>query len=34
MKEKAIRHLAVTEDETIIGILSVSDVLRYSMGIL
>jgi CBS domain-containing protein len=28
MKEKGVRHLAVTEDETIIGVLSVSDVLR------
>jgi CBS domain-containing protein len=29
MKAKGIRHLAITEDGTIIGILSVSDVLRY-----
>jgi CBS domain-containing protein len=29
MKTKGIRHLAVTEDGTIIGILSVSDVLQY-----
>src|SRR5919198_1052425 len=29
MKGKGIRHLAVTEDGTIIGILSISDVLRY-----
>jgi len=28
MKSKGVRHLAVTEDATIIGILSVSDVLR------
>ncbi len=28
MKAKAIRHLAVTEDGTIIGVLSVSDLLR------
>lgn len=28
MKSKGVRHLAVTEDQTIIGILSVSDVLR------
>lgn len=28
MKRKAIRHIAVTEDGTIIGILSVSDILR------
>ncbi len=33
MKDKAIRHLAVTEDGTIIGILSISDVLRYYSGI-
>jgi CBS domain-containing protein len=29
MKAKGIRHLAVTEDGTIVGILSISDVLRY-----
>jgi CBS domain-containing protein len=29
MKAKGIRHLAVTEDGTIIGILSISDILRY-----
>jgi CBS domain-containing protein len=29
MKSKGIRHLAVTEDGTIVGILSISDVLRY-----
>lgn len=28
MKQKAIRHLAVTEDGTIVGVLSVSDLLR------
>lgn len=28
MKRKAIRHVAVTEDGTIIGVLSVSDILR------
>lgn len=33
MKEKRIRHLAVTEDNTIIGILSVSDLVRYYSGI-
>lgn len=32
MREKGIRHLAVTEDRTIIGILSVSDLLRYYSG--
>lgn len=29
MAERAIRHLAVTEDGTIVGILSVRDLLRY-----
>jgi CBS domain-containing protein len=29
MRQSGVRHLAVTEDETIIGILSVSDLLRY-----
>ena len=33
MKNKGIRHLAVTQDNTIIGILSVSDLLRYYSGI-
>jgi CBS domain-containing protein len=33
MKSKGIRHLAVTQDNTIIGILSVSDLLRYYSGI-
>ncbi len=28
MKKRAIRHIAVTEDGTIIGVLSVSDILR------
>ncbi|MEK7294374.1 MAG: CBS domain-containing protein [Nitrospirota bacterium] len=28
MKRKAIRHIAVTEDGTIVGVLSVSDILR------
>lgn len=28
MKQKAIRHVAVTEDGTIVGVLSVSDLLR------
>ena len=28
MKQKTIRHLAVTEDGTIVGVLSVSDLLR------
>ncbi|WP_447983017.1 CBS domain-containing protein [Nitrospira sp. Nam74] len=33
MKENGVRHLAVTEDETIIGVLSVSDLLRYYSNI-
>ncbi|MGH7254178.1 MAG: CBS domain-containing protein [Nitrospirales bacterium] len=33
MKEKEIRHLAVTEDQTIVGVLSVSDLLRYYSGV-
>lgn len=33
MKDRAIRHLAVTEDETIVGVLSVSDLLRYYSGV-
>ncbi len=33
MKEKATRHLAVTQDGTIIGVISVSNVLRYYSGV-
>lgn len=33
MMEKGIRHLAVTEDRTIIGILSASDLLRHYSGV-
>ena len=33
MKEHSVRHLAVTEDRTIIGILSISDLLRYYMNV-
>ena len=33
MKDHGVRHLAVTEDGTIIGILSVSDLLRYYSNI-
>jgi len=29
MAEQAIRHLAVTEDGRIVGMLSVRDLLRY-----
>ncbi|WP_447976699.1 CBS domain-containing protein [Candidatus Nitrospira bockiana] len=32
MKDNGVRHLAVTEDRTIIGVLSVSDLLRYYAG--
>lgn len=33
MKEKGTRHLAVTESERIVGIVSVSDILRYYSGV-
>ncbi len=33
MKEKATRHLAVTESGRVIGVVSVSDVLRYYSGV-
>jgi CBS domain-containing protein len=33
MRDKGIRHIAVTEDNTIIGMLSVSDLLRYYSGV-
>ena len=33
MKEKATRHLAVTQDGTIVGVLSVSNILRYYSGV-
>jgi CBS domain-containing protein len=33
MKAKGIRHLAVTENTTIVGILSVADVVRYYSGV-
>jgi len=33
MKENGVRHLAITEDGTIIGVLSVSDLLRYYSNI-
>jgi CBS domain-containing protein len=32
MKEQATRHLAVTQDGAIIGVFSVSNVLRYYSG--
>ncbi len=33
MKEKGTRHVAVTESGKIVGVLSVSDVLRYYSGV-
>ena len=33
MKAEGMRHVAVTEDNTIVGILSVSDLVRYYSGV-
>jgi CBS domain-containing protein len=33
MKEQSTRHLAVTQDRAIIGVISVSNILRYYSGI-
>lgn len=33
MKDKATRHVAVTESHKIVGIISVSDILRYYSGV-
>ncbi len=33
MKDQATRHLAVTQDGTIIGVISVSNILRYYSGV-
>ncbi len=33
MKEHATRHLAVTQDNQIIGVISVSNILRYYSGV-
>ncbi len=33
MKEKSTRHLAVTESSRIVGVVSVSDVIRYYSGV-
>jgi CBS domain-containing protein len=33
MKDRGVRHLAVTEEGTIVGVLSVSDLLRYYSGV-
>lgn len=33
MKEKATRHVAITESNKIVGLISVSDILRYYSGV-
>jgi CBS domain-containing protein len=33
MKDRGVRHLAVTEGDAIVGVLSVSDLLRYYSGV-
>jgi len=33
MKDKGTRHLAVTESGRVVGVVSVSDVIRYYSGI-
>lgn len=33
MKEKGTRHLAVTESNEIVGVISVSDIIRYYSGV-
>ena len=33
MKEKGTRHLAVTESNRIVGVISVSDIIRYYSGV-
>jgi len=33
MKENGIRHLAVTKNETVVGIISISDIVRYYSGV-
>ena len=33
MKDKGTRHLAVTESEQIVGVVSVSDIIRYYSGV-
>lgn len=33
MKEHGIRHLAVTENETVVGLISISDIVRYYSGV-
>jgi CBS domain-containing protein len=34
MKERATRHLAVTQDGAVIGVISVSNILRYYSGVI
>ncbi|MDR4462178.1 MAG: CBS domain-containing protein [Nitrospirales bacterium] len=34
MKEKGTRHLAVTESNRIVGVISVSDIIRYYSGVM
>lgn len=33
MKEHGIRHLAVTKDNTVVGLISISDIVRYYSGV-
>ena len=33
MKEQATRHLAMTQDGQIIGVIPLSDILRYDSGV-
>ena len=33
MKEHGIRHLAVSKNETVMGIISISDIVRYYSGV-
>jgi CBS domain-containing protein len=33
MKDRGVRHLAVTDGDAIVGVLSVSDLLRYYSGV-
>ena len=34
MREKATRHLAVTESNRVVGVISVSDIIRYYSGVM
>jgi CBS domain-containing protein len=33
MKDKGTRHLAVTDGEDVVGVISVSNILRYYSGV-